>query len=233
MAGFHFYSGGLLRMTYEAANRAKQTAKDNRTDDTLVAIILAASAAECFINDVVVTIRFISAMPGGSPTDPSFERLVRIGNALTSLEDDKASVLSRYLCAGLLLDVTGIDAGLEPVQSFRQVVQLRNSIVHAKPVSTEANDALSKTIASLAKRGLCQAIDNSKRHTMDAETWWVVMRTPAVACWAAHTVNHVMLSLMDGVVAAGDYKGLFAGWRDWLRETLASGSAAPPKAPPS
>ena len=219
-------------MAYEAANRAKQTAKDNRTDDTLVAIILAASAAESFINDIVGTIRFISAMPGGDPTDPSFERLVRIGAALTSLEDDKASVLSRYLCAGLLLDLTGIDAGLEPIQSFRQVVQLRNGIVHAKPVSTEANDALSKIVASLAKRGLCQAIDNSKRNTMDAETWWVVMRTPSVASWAVDTVNRVMLSLMEGVVSVGDFKGLLAGWRDWLRESLASGSA-PPRAPPS
>ncbi len=233
MPGSHYYSGGLLRMAYEAAERAKQSAKDNLTDDTLLAIVLAASAAEGFINDIAGTIRFVSEIPGRGLTDPSLERIVRISGVLTSLEDDKAQVLSRYLCAGFLLDLKDFTAGQEPIQSFRQVLQLRNAIAHPKPVSTEANDALSKAVASLAQRGLCQPIDDSKRNTMDAETWWVVMRTPAVAFWAVHTVNRVMLSLMDGVVAVWDFKGVLAGWRKWLRNSLEAGKAAPPEAPPT
>jgi hypothetical protein len=231
MPGAHFYSGGLLRMAYEAADRAKQTAKDNLTDDTLLAIVLAASAAEGFINDVAGTIQFVSEIPGRR-TDPSFARILRISGVLASLEDDKAQALSRYLCAGILLDLKDFTAGQEPIQSFRQVLQLRNAVAHPKPVSTEANDSLSKTVASLAQRGLCQPIDDSKRNTMDAETWWVVMRTPAVAFWAVHTVNRVMLSLMDGVVAIGDYKGVLTGWRNWLRKSLEAGKAAPPEPPP-
>ena len=129
-------------------------------------------------------------------------------------------------------DLKDFSAGQEPIQSFRQVLQLRNAIAHPKPVSTEANDALSKTVASLARRGTCQPIDVSKRNTMDAETWWVVTRTPKVAFWAVQTVNHVMLSLMEGIVAVADFNGVLAGWRNWLRNSLEAGKAAPPQPPP-
>jgi hypothetical protein len=232
MTGSHYYSGGLLRMAYEAAQRAKQTAKDNLTDDTLLAIVLAASAAEGLINDIADVAQVVSEFRGRGPTDPSFERIVRISRVLASLEEDKAQVLSRYLCAGVLLDLKNFTSGQEPIQSFRQVVQLRNAIAHPKPVSTEANDSLSKTVASLSRRGLCEPIDDSKRNTMDAETWWVVMRTPAVAFWAVHTVNEVMLSFMDGVVAVADFNGLLGGWRNWLQDSLKAGKAAPPQPPP-
>ncbi len=109
-------------MAYEAADRAKQTAIDNLTDDTLLAIVLAASAAEGFITDVAGTTQFISEISGRGPTDPSFERIVRISEVLASLEDDKAQVLSRYLYAGCLLNIRSFTAGQEPIQSFRQVV---------------------------------------------------------------------------------------------------------------
>ena len=53
VSGTHFYSGALIRMAYEVAVRARQGAQNNLSDETLVAIILAASTAECFIKDIV------------------------------------------------------------------------------------------------------------------------------------------------------------------------------------
>jgi hypothetical protein len=52
MPVLHFYSVGLLRMAYETARRSEisaAAATDQLTDDTLVAVILATSAAEAFI----------------------------------------------------------------------------------------------------------------------------------------------------------------------------------------
>jgi hypothetical protein len=80
MAGYHFYSGGLLRMAYESADRAKRSGQDV-TDEALITILLAASAAEGFFNDIVGTIQYGAKLPGRK-SDGGFERLIRISDVL-------------------------------------------------------------------------------------------------------------------------------------------------------
>jgi hypothetical protein len=73
-------------MAYESARRADQsaaTAANGLTDDTLVTIVLAASAAEAFLNDMVGCIRFLSKMPG-QPVGEAFNRLVAFGEAMNA-----------------------------------------------------------------------------------------------------------------------------------------------------
>jgi hypothetical protein len=127
----------------------------------------------------------------------------------------------KYEIAAKLIDCKEIDPSREPLQSYVQLTQLRNGIAHPKPVSTEAGAGCAKVVKNLAQRGLCREIDDAKRNTMDAETWWVVVRTPAVAHWAATSANKIMLALANGIVAVGDYmaggKGVLAGFRDSLR----------------
>lgn len=219
MAGYHFYSGGLLRMAYESADRAKRSGLDV-TDETLITILPAASAAEGCFNDIVGTIQFVAKMPGRA-SDAGFDRLVRVGDVLAILEEENQRSVMKYEIAAKLLDCKEIDPSSEPLQSYVQLTQPRNGIAHPKPVSTEAGAGCAKVVKNLAQRGLCRGIDEAKRNTMDAETWWVVMRTPAVAYWAASSANKIMLALANGIVAVGDYmdsgKGVLAGFRDSLR----------------
>jgi hypothetical protein len=218
MAGYHFYSGGLLRMAYESADRAKRSGLDV-TDETLITIVLAASAAEGFFNDIVGTIQYVAKLPGRA-SDPGFDRLVRISDVLAILEEENQRSVVKYQIAAKLLECREIDPSREPLQSYVQLTQLRNGIAHPKPVSTEAGEGCAKVVKSLAQRGLCKWIDDTKRNTMDAETWWVVVRTPAVAHWAATSANKIMLALANGIVGIGDFvaggKGVLAGFRDAL-----------------
>jgi hypothetical protein len=216
VAGTHFYSGGLLERAFQAVKRTRETAVNNLSDDALVAIILAASAAECFMNDMAGLITSLSvALP--VPNDPGLGRLVKIGEALESLEKDNVGILAKYRVAALLLDSKDIDDGKEPMQSFAQVSALRNGIVHARPVSTEEQSKYAKIVANLAQRGFCKKIDETKKNTMNAETWWVVMRTPEVALWAVSTATRLMQLLAAAMAAIGDYQGLIANYREQLR----------------
>jgi hypothetical protein len=225
MAGTHFYSGGLLERAYKSVERTRETAVNNLSDDALVAIILAASAAECFINDMAGLVTSLANV-SPQPSDPGFVRLIKIGEALESLEKDNVGILAKYRVAALLLDSKEIDDGREPMQSFAQVSALRNGIVHARPVSTEEKSKYATIVANLAQRGRCKKIDEAKKNTMDAETWWVVMRTPEVALWAVRSANNLMIELVAGMAAVADYQGLIASFRERLR-VLAALHAAP------
>jgi hypothetical protein len=221
MPGLHFYSGGLLRMAHESADRAEKlaaTTKDGLVDETLVTVVLAASAAEGFINDMVGFIRFLADIPG-LKADAAIMRLAEIANALDSLEEDKAQIRSKYLIAALLLRCNQISAGSEPLQSYSKVVALRNSIVHAKPVSPDDDDKIVKLVTSLAQSGLCRNIQKIP-NSMNSETWWVVMRTPSVAWWAVQSANALMLALVQSMVAIGDSEGLISKFRDSLQSSL-------------
>jgi hypothetical protein len=220
MPGTHFYSGGLLERAYVSAKRARDTAVNNLSDDALVAIILAASAAECFINDMAGLLKSLAAVPQ-RPNDHAFARLIKVGEAMDSIEKDNLGILPKYRVAALLLDCKEIDDGREPMQSFTQVSLLRNGIVHARPVSTEERSKYATIVANLAQRGLCKQIDETKKNTMDAETWWVVMRTPEVALWAARSANNLMIELAAAMEAVGDYQGLIAGFSNQLRSQAA------------
>jgi hypothetical protein len=61
---------------------------------------------------------------------------------------------------------------------------------------------------------------------MDAETWWVVMRTPAVALWSVQAANRLMLALTEAVIAIGDHTGFFASLRVNLLLSLPATTAA-------
>jgi len=206
-------------MAYESADRAKRSGQDV-TDETLITILLAASAAEGFFNDIVGTIQYVARLVGRN-SDPGVERLVNTSEVLQILEEENQRPVLKYQIAAKLLGCNTINPSREPLQSYVQLVQLRNGIAHPKPVSTEAGDGCAKVVRNLAQRGLCKSIDDAKRNTMDAETWWVVVRTPAVARWAAMSANEIMLALADGIVAIGDFKagekGILAGFRDSLR----------------
>ena len=221
MPALHFYSGTLLRMAHESAERAEKlaaTTADRLVDETLVTIVLAASAAEGFINDMVGIIRFLSESPGLN-ADAALMRLAEIANALDSLEDDRAQIRTKYLIAALLLGCDQITAGSEPLQSVSKVVTLRNSIVHARPVSPDDDDKLVKVVTSLAQSGLCRKIQNVP-NSMNSDTWWVVMRTPSVAWWAVQSANALMFALARSMVAKGDSEGFISKFRDSLQSSL-------------
>jgi hypothetical protein len=217
MAGALFGNfGDLIGLAIAAARRAKDTSSDGTSDDALVAIIMAASAAESFINDLVGTILFLAEVHGSGPTE-ALGRLRSVAAALDALENQsKPSTQAKYLCAAVLLGCPKISQGIEPMQSFAQVTTLRNAIVHAKPVSPDDIGKQAKVVESLAKRGLC----NCPTEPPSIPSWMHAMRTPAVAWWAVRSCVSLMIALGDGIAAFAEFGGLGRSQSEFLNRLL-------------
>jgi hypothetical protein len=211
----HFYSVGLLRMAYETAQRAAVVAAADPyhlTDETLVAIVLATSAAGALVNDLVGCIRLLSEH-GALKTSDDGSRLVAIGEAIEAMEEAHAQIRPKYLAAAVLLGCNSIRRGAAPFQAFNDLVILRNGIIHARPVSLDETGAEARIVNALAQRGLVGAGTNIPGY----DTWWVRVRTAAVAWWAAESAYSLMLALVNSVVAIADYNRVIAGFGDQLR----------------
>jgi hypothetical protein len=221
VSGMHFYSMGLLRMAYETAQRADSCvakASDHRTDDTLIAIILATSAAEAFVNDMAGYIKFLADYDQLNQVNG--QRLVAIGEAIEAFEEGNAQIRPKYLAAALLLGCNVIRRGKEPFQSFSDLVILRNAIIHARPVSPDEKVGPAKVVASLAQRGIAGP-------SVSDATWWMQVRTSNAAWWACESANNIMIELVDSIAAIADYQGTIAGFGALLRGSIAIGKNRP------
>jgi hypothetical protein len=200
------YSLGLLRMACEAAKRADAAtaAKPNkRTDESLTSIILAACAAEAFINDLAGVGVFVSRSTGATH-DGNGPRLVAACEAIESLEENNCDVRSKYLMAAILLDCKVINRGKEPFQSFGDLVVLRNAVAHAGPVTIEDKGGHVRVADTLTQRKLALPA------TGVAETWWTRIQTPAVAWWAPEAATAIMLALVTSAAAIADPDKVFS-----------------------
>ncbi len=210
-----FYSGNLLSIAYEAARRADASARDapdHLTNDALVAIVLAASAAEGFLNDLVGAI--------GRAGD-AFGPLAAVAEALDSMDEERCSVRARYLAAGVLLGCDALRKGKEPFQSFDDVSALRNAIVHVKPIDLDEANRPARIAAALGQRGIARQVPPRQPDAPTGEPWLAQIRTPETAWWAADSASALMIQLAESVIATADSEGartLFLRLADNVRE---------------
>ena len=96
--------------------------------DAPVAQIMAAVSAEAFIDEFA----FVLSGLGRSNKAPD---LARIGSILEQLEASRVQVTEKFSISSQLLPGTPFDPGSQPVQSFSQLIKLRNFLAHPKVVS--------------------------------------------------------------------------------------------------
>jgi hypothetical protein len=219
MSSIQSYSTAVLRMAYESAIRAQaRTAPDGRTDDALVTITLAASAAEGFVHDLAGFIAYLGAAHNVLRIGDT-EQLVRVGAALETLESQRLQPQSMYLVAAALLRCDTIKKGKEPFQSLNDLFVLRNGVVHVKPVDPDSLSHLTKLVDALANRKIAKAALPRIPGAIWVDTWWTQIRTPEVANWAAEAARAGMLALAEALLAVGDFGNLLGGAADLLRSS--------------
>jgi hypothetical protein len=224
MPGIHSYSLAMLRMAYESQTRAASVAAaaaDGSADDALVAVILSASAAEGFVNDLAGTIQFgVDALATSSYLGPStgdIPRLTAITSALEFMEEERSRTQAKYLAAAVLTGCARIRNGREPFKSLDDLFVLRNGIVHVKPIDPDARNRQGKVVESLAQRGIARPAAPRVASAVTVDTWWTQIRTPQVALWAAESARQAMLVLAESLVAVGDVAGFVTGAINFLQ----------------
>lgn len=187
MPSIHFHHVHLLLIAHKAAERA--VADSNRpnalTDDALVAIVMAATAAEAFINELAGYLHILDETQADwAPIPPT---LVACGDVVKDVEDSHGSVTLKYMVAAFALSGRTFDKGAAPFQDFVELIKLRNAIVHLKPSDTVGQ----KRTNALADRGLAQP--STPTYHMP---WLDRLLTPETAAWAVRTARNMMLGLL-------------------------------------
>jgi hypothetical protein len=197
-------------MSYEGwlrVDASARTAPGQLHDEALISIILAATAAEGLLNDLVGYIQYMGrTMPNKAQGD--LPRLIAVADALDSMEQQNSQTLSKYLVASLLLDGS-MRRGAEPFQSLDDLFVLRNSTIHVKPVTPADQGRVVKVVSSLAQRGHALEAAEVQMIAGQPATWWFQLQNAQTARWAADAARAAMLSLAESIVAVADGNGIF------------------------
>jgi hypothetical protein len=210
MPSVHLHHLHLLLMAHGAAKRSVEDAKrpNALTDDALIAIVVAATAAEAFINELAYYLRLL----GETRADwaPVESELLACADVVNEVEDRRGPVTEKYHAASRALPGGAFDKGALAFQDFACLVRLRNAIVHLKPEATDGQ----KWTDVLAARGLALPL-SSTCHL----PWLDRLLTPQTGAWAARTARNIMLQLLEKAPRQYDTKGLdpLISWEEPLR----------------
>lgn len=191
MTTISLHSLTLLHIAFEARNRARieATRPDALTTDSIVAIIMATTAAEAFINELPEYIRILKPSPNADT--PITATMIACADALDEVEESNGSITLKYQIAALTLSGSTFQKGNPPFQEFDELVRLRNSIIHMKPAWSGKSHRGKKLAQILEQRGLTLDSEHGKHLP-----WFDRLMTPKVAEQACTAARNIMLAVL-------------------------------------
>jgi hypothetical protein len=165
---------------------------DNWPLDAVGAIILAAASTEAFINEFAEVHQ-----------NPKLESLPlrACSDALVEIERDRGSLRLKYLVASRMLSGKMFDKGSAPYQDFDVLVQLRNDLMHLKPLdkfnySEHGLESMTvpKYIKALQQRGLARTFGPDA-----GISWFDSLCTGEMAKWSCETARAIILEVLTMV----------------------------------
>ena len=121
-------------------DRAKDfAARDPVTpaNDATAALLLAAAAIEGFINEVM-EVRSVRTLPMESAEKGGYRRYVEASRVVEMIERSKGQTDLKYMMASQVLSGRMFERGSAPLQDVIMLFDLRNMIMHLKPVAQNA-----------------------------------------------------------------------------------------------
>jgi len=180
----------------EAVLRAREEAAAGAplgmTNHAVLAILMAAASTEGFVNEFPGLALGAYSTLGPESAPASISECARV---LVELERAHEQVTTKYLEASKALGKP-FNTGAAPFQAFKQLIDLRNAIMHIRP-TTEGDRHPGERVANdLAQRGV--ALVNTGA---GAFPWFDRVMTQEVALWA-HDSALAMISAFWAMVPA-------------------------------
>jgi len=169
----------------------------------LVAVVFSSLSCEAFFNELIEMCTPPS-MPG-SPAHPlELSKLWCIGR---DPEFEGKASLDKYQEARRILCGQPFEKGKLPFQDFKLLFDVRNAIVHARPLDEEefvwTGTGQARVLTSrIRKSHPMLAKLRSKRltaNTASPENWICKISTPAAACWACNVASKMVKALVDAL----------------------------------
>lgn len=198
-AGFIFRSAVEMCQAISAPVNSVQHRRE-----ALASIVLAAISCESFINELAQL-----AVPG--PKAPGW--LTTLRSILEEAEESHASIESKYLLTKFILTGQPFDKGALPFQDFALLIDVRNMLVHAKPVEAnlERNDKdeyiwtkppLMRRLQSARILGVDDSLKEAARRNnaekLIADMFAQVSSQP-VALWACRAASAIVNDILSSI----------------------------------
>jgi hypothetical protein len=192
----------LLVLAREAADRASSAVAANSataTSDAIVAIVMATSATECFINELAAV---------ASVDHEESEALRAMADAVREVEAEKGSLEDKFLVASSALTGTMFDKGAQPWQDFAALVRVRNALVHLRPLET-VDDQGVVVGPSFLKRFEDEGLTYPIEPGLGA-AWTLKISTDRMASWGYNAALRIIRAVVEMAPKNHSVETLFA-----------------------
>jgi hypothetical protein len=194
--------GPLFSVARDAYVRAAAAEADSSEafDAALTAIVFSAVSLEAFINEVAIYATFPSA------TDSSPELVTSYAALAAEIENNNGGVRLKFLLLSSVFSGKSYDQGAAPYQDFSLLVDLRNALVHHKPVDRIVMGTEVKAVSSpkdqdaLAARPLIRKLRGkaiSPSRELSGAPLIALLGTPLAARWACDTAIAMVQSVPE------------------------------------
>jgi hypothetical protein len=187
----HFHSVQILLIAINAWGRAIEDAKrpNALTTDSILAIVMAAASTEAFINEFAEYVRTLQR--DMVPPETPWEKLQLAAASVAEIEEQRGSVEEKYDATWQALAGEPIKRGESPYQDFRDLVGLRNAIMHVKTAREDEAHTGTRITDVLAQKGI------AFKGGIGQLPWFYRLETPAVAAWACEAARAIIVGVLD------------------------------------
>jgi len=177
----------LWNVAADAAGRARDIKAEHPraiTSDSVVAVLLAATSTEAFINELGTRLSLSCR-----PDTPTLEVWGSLGACLEKLESQRATLKAKYLIASKLLPGGAFKKGAAPFQDFSLLIDVRNHFAHPK-----VQQELPAFIHDFSQRGF---LYNRPRDNPKLAGWLFQLETPHIATWACRAARGIIWGVVQ------------------------------------
>jgi hypothetical protein len=189
------------KKAYESIDE-KYSDRDVGGHNALASIILSVVSLEAFINETIELAENSQNAPWAE-TEPS--SIASFATILSEAENSRGSILLKFLLARQVFAGQQYDKGSQAHQDFTLLIELRNKIVHLKPLDKVEFDYSKNPQATIKPPSIIEKL-KSKNITAEINTSWInLVSTRAAARWACNTAANMVQSIIK-VIPKSQFK---------------------------
>jgi hypothetical protein len=193
-------SAVLFRHATSAYERipATPTPRAPAQHEALTSIVFAAAALEAFINELA---DFSNESVYSEPLDPIY---IAFAGLIEELEKSRASTASKFWLGKWVLTAKPYDKGAQPYQDFVLLLDLRNTLVHARFLDRLEQDpnepgGYTRSVGPPAIISKLESKGILAESPISAMSWGGQITTKATARWACDTASAIVISFLEGL----------------------------------
>jgi hypothetical protein len=165
---------------------------------SITSIVMSALAVEAFINELGEAAD-MAQIGRGRITSSALVQLQDLASTLKEVEEDQGSVTLKYQMAYLVLSGGTFPRGGSPFQEFKQLVNLRNLLVHLKPGDRHSSsghiEPKQSLIREFQQRGYTRSRGRESGDPLGGMSWLQEIQTVQMADWAYNTARSIIAAV--------------------------------------